>query len=217
MNVYIAELRTPVLKSFPTLDALLAYQLTQQYDGDWEKAINDVPIKRLNGLFYCSSAIIENPTPYNRCFIGGLQATHRLSTEMVKLNKKGLHGTISKNRRQDFGNVENSYSGLSGVAVWWFFDGDPIAVKELMSGVQFIGTQRKAGYGELGERQMMTAKVSHKDLSGNPLRPIPRTQMSGGGIVIDAAWQPPYWGYDTREPCTSITQHYTTEMLEEMI
>lgn len=217
MYAYTARLNSPVLGNIPTLDALLINRLTVNKQQDWRKSLTECPIKSSHELFHCSTGLVENALPLKITYVASLHAKHSLNLNAVELNNKGRHKPIDGARNKTFGDSMDTYTGLSGNSITWFFDGDPDQVFELMSGILFVGKKHSTGYGELYEREIIKAKVSHLGLNAEPLRPIPVAVFKyTNEIIVDATWKPAYWDFDNSEDCVVLEQNFDTEKLEAL-
>ena len=194
-----ARLISPLIKQGQmTFDALLMAL----------KESEDIPVRQTNGLFHASSAILQEPTRGQVCFVGGLSAQHKLDPDLIKKKKDGkkLYKSIGLKRRRDFGNVIDYYPTFETPSVTWFCEGDPDEIIDLLRGVHFLGKKRAQGYGQVMESGW---SVDEDDLdgivgpAGEPLRPVPADMFTGDRSLplVDAAWRPPYWNPGNRAAC----------------
>ena len=201
-----AQLQTPVIigGGYLTLDAQLGCILFEKLQ-DVDEAHKQIPLAFSDGLFHGSAAIVEPISQQSVTFIANLRAQHALDPDLILKNRHGrIHRKLGPLRRQDFGNVLNRYTSIEAEAIYWYGEGDPVAVENLVRDVEFIGKRRASGYGQVSTWSLENA--DYNGLTGpfgEPLRPIPEDLFEGdtGQIKLDAAWRPPYWHPENRAIC----------------
>lgn len=225
MNKYalIAEIKTPILGKITSLDALLTYALAQRLEGDFEKASQELPLIKTEGLYHASTGIVENAEPFRTTYIASLHANHWLDIDQIKKNARtGKHPRLSDKRKREFGNVMHEHTGTFGNNIWFFFEGDGEAVLKLMQDLPFIGKKNTTGWGELGHLELEEASVNGVlDRNNYPLRAIPEHLYQGvindEVIIADTTWKPPYWAFENRDKCYIKSKKYDLEELENML
>lgn len=201
-----AELKSPIiLKGYLTFDALLGALLFDRLQ-DPDKAHDAIPLRRTNGLFHASAAMMEPQEVRSVSFAASLRARHDLDADLFRKKSDGsrIYRTMSEHRRRDYGNVLSSYRTVETSSVSWHCVGDEEAILDLLGEAEFIGKKRSAGFG-----QVNAWDCEESDLDGltgrlgEPLRPIPVHMFSGDRTlpVLDAAWKPAYWNPANRAPC----------------
>ena len=135
---------TPIaLTDLLHLDALLGRVVTDD-GGD----IDDLPLARTDGMWHASAALLETG-PF-----GAVSAEQ----QRIKSIRKGQFpdgvldhlppGKRTIGAMSAFRGRITPYRPMSGVtALWFVFDGDPVAVADLLDDVLFFGAYHKVGYG----------------------------------------------------------------------
>ena len=204
-------LGTPLIAQeggYMTLDGLLA-ALVFEASGDLERAHNDLPLKRTEGVWHASAALLDRWHSGRMGFVANLRAMHDMDLDLIARKPDGQpHTKLGLTRRRDFGAVMNSYHAHSASTISWYAQGNADAVERLLRGVGFIGKRRASGFG-----QVTGLRVEPDDLNGvvghfgEPLRPVPvsvfRDTFGGDATSLraDAAWRPAYWNPDNRAIC----------------
>ena len=102
-----------------TFDGLLAALLFDELQ-DVETAHAAIPIRRTDGLYHASAAIME-ASRERISFIAALRPGHSIDPDLILKNK---HGQLHRKFYTSLTNVLNSYSLLTAPTVTWYADGD---------------------------------------------------------------------------------------------
>lgn len=181
-----------------TFDALLAsatYSLTQDVD----QAHNNLPLHRVDGLYYASAAIFETLALGKHSIVQGFRPDDLwLDHNLLKKNKSGnVHVQFSN--LSD--NILNSYKAITTTEVSWYCEGDADKIRLLLDHLPMIGKKRICS--------VTSWVVEEGELDGlhgyadEPLRPVPVEMWDGdrSGPIVDAAWRPAYWNAAGRSAC----------------
>lgn len=201
-----AHLQTPIIigGGHLTLDALLGSILFEKVQ-DVDEAHAQIPLACTDGLFHGSAAILEPISKQAITFVANLRADHALDPNLIQKNKNGkIHRKLGRTRRRDFGAVLNRYTSIEAKMIYWYGEGDPVAVENLVRDIAFIGKRRGSGYGQVNRWSVESA--DYNGLTGpfgEALRPIPEDIFTGDKkqIRLDASWRPPYWHPENRAIC----------------
>ena len=197
-----AHLSSPFVTGggYMTFDALLASLLFDALQ-DINAAHAAVPIKMTEGLAHASGAIYEPIDVGKIAFVAQLRAGHSLNPDLIKKNKTGaLHRNVNDTA---FCNVLNGYALVTAPFVTWYGEGDIDRITQLVRGVEFIGKRRASGFGRVSRWEVTEAELDGiVGYADEPLRPVPVSMFNGdGGVIVDAAWQLPYWSPRNRAAC----------------
>ena len=207
---FTAILKTPIIfRGYLTFDALLGALLFDRMGGEPEEAHAKIPIKKTNGLYHASAAIIEGGEDRIEkvSFSASLRAKHDLDPRLLKKNRDGkkLHHKLDEKRKRNFGNVFNTYRAISTPSVSWYCEGDRNAIEDILRrDARYIGKRRASGFGKVAEWKSATEAVFDGLMDNNkPMRPIPADMFTGDRSlpVLDTAWKPAYWNPANRAPC----------------
>ena len=181
-----------------TLDALLAsatFSITQNVD----QAHNQLPIRRVDGLYFASAGIFEILAVGKHTIVQGFRPDDVwLDHKLLKKNKTGSVHTKFTNLPD---NILNSYKSITTNAVTWYCEGDADKIKALLAHLPMIGKKRVCTVTEwIVEAGELDGVHGYAD---EPLRPVPVEMWDGdkSGPIVDAAWRPAYWDAASRTAC----------------
>lgn len=202
-----ARLATPVIFAggHMTLDAILGAVLYDELQ-DVAAAHDAIPIRCDDGLYHASSAIPEESVTQPYSIVAGLNARHKLTPDLIRLNRQGTDSIrkIGLNRRRDYGNVKSDYRLLATPSLTWYVEGRADEVRRLLDRIDFLGKKRAQGFGEVSRFEIAeTGESPLVSPFGSPLRPIPVDRFDGDRSLptYDMAWRPPYWDIRNRARC----------------
>jgi hypothetical protein len=209
-------LQTPLMAG----DSLLAGILNQRYCGDYERAINDLPIAYVEGvpqmsvmLPYSLASRTVEPVTITRSIMRDMdhdRDMHRLLDRMPsKSDLTPQEGPL--------GNISSPYQTYDVPKVYFIGCGDLDAVYRIVSDAGFIGSQKNRGFGQVASvhiRPIVSTNpwfgmVGTRDGRNTVLRPIPfrlrdtfPTDLAF--LVNNETWHNPYFsGFPNAvvEPC----------------
>jgi hypothetical protein len=216
------ELDVEIILSSPRylFDSLLAGILFELYR-DGPKAVADVPLQATDGCFHASQAFMEYPgstrmhTVFANASAEVVRDTSHVSTVLAK---SALLNGPAKARRipridastGDYKIKQSTYITYQTPRLWFFFRGDLERVEQILNRVQFVGTLRTRGWGQV--RETLVGEVDSTDplfglvAKGQVLRPIPLRLRHHLPDDIDyrektETWKPPYHWTEFAEPC----------------
>ena len=249
MNTHFAvklSLQTPLINATTPLDAIVARLLSDELDGDWQRAHNELPFATENSVLCCSAPIFEayndplfkpkkddlHAKPKLGVFHGPLQGfaakldPSDINTELVKPNaEKGTAWRYGTSRVRECGNVLGFYQTMLVQNVWYFgITNDADKLERLVYQIENIGKKRGVGFGALHKDQTQCYIDMGKTNGivgpgGNPLRPIPVSagiKVKEGAIIGDYAWRPAYWNIENRSACYIPDEQYITKTFDQI-
>jgi hypothetical protein len=194
-----AQLAGPLITGggYMTFDALLA-AVVFDMTGDLDRAHNELPLAKINGMYRASAALFESIKSEP------VTLTQTLRPDDLWLDhqlfKKNNHGKV--HRRFDQYNIMNTYRCISADSVAWYCEGDVDKIRELLTNLPMIGKKRSAVVSKWDiEESEIDGVIGYDD---EPLRPIPVDMFKGNksnAVMVDAAWRPAYWSAANRRAC----------------
>lgn len=188
-----------------TLDSVLHHLLTDKY-GDSDTAIKNMPLEIVGSVFAASSALFDARSAHycSVSRVSGLKGDKDAGTELFAPNG----GTKNKPSWRPFDIVRDGdgvkntlyrYQAIKADNFFWYFNGDPDEVKEILQGAIGFGKRSSSGHGQFNADKLAIEMIdwdATKLENGSPSRPIPIEEWVGDSSKLRKeiiACTPPYF------------------------
>lgn len=206
-------LKTPIIQGKRlNFDSLLAGLNFQEYE-DIYRAISEVPLEKIGPVFAASSLFMKGPVySSEHKIMGGLRvATLDPSLFKTKLRNHKPSGQKipfyprTDTQRGPHQNISSNFQMASTTEIYFFARGDRARIEQLVGDLQFIGTKRNVGFGEITSVtiEALESVWPHFPIlmpDGTPARPLPLDffQTISNADYVDSfeRYAPPYFSGD---------------------
>ncbi|KZX84834.1 hypothetical protein A3715_17505 [Oleiphilus sp. HI0009] len=196
-----------IVNHFLTLDGVLSWAMFQA-TGDIEKAANELPIKRTDGIYHASSVRFSLPIKKEIAdFTAGLRGEEDLSTNKFRPDKKKYIGF--DNARGDYKAQLDGYNAIRSKEAVFYCVGEKEKIEELLTFLPGLGKKTNQGFGAyqyITITEIAEDKSMYDDRLG-VMRPVNEETLRKLGVnthncISDVtSIAPPYWDKNKQVEC----------------